>query len=455
MSSAAPGPDVSPDPTPSRAALGVIFLIVFLDLLGFGVIIPLLPFYAMKYQASALQVTILFSIYSICQFIAAPILGSLSDRYGRRPVLILSQLGSSVGYVLLGVVTMMQWHDAALALGLVYLSRVIDGLSGGNISTAQAYISDVTTPQTRAKGMGLIGAAFGIGFAAGPAIGGLLGGKGHESWPAFAAAIFCLLATVLTYLKLPESRHVTSAAHVAITTTAEQDIASPMLNYARPGLFERTGISMVLRRPVLLQLLLISFVSMAAFVMMESSIALFLSRPDSFNFGPAHVGWFFAFIGVIIAIVQGGLIGRLTKLTGEWPLAITGPILVAVAMACFARTGWTPIVALLLAGGAANAIGRSLQQPTLSSLVSKFSDPREQGIVFGLYHSLSSLARVIGPIIAGIVYATHPTGPFIVAGVVVLAAALWTVALAASAPARSAASTTSPTEEPDADPVAT
>jgi DHA1 family tetracycline resistance protein-like MFS transporter len=448
MSSAAPDPDVSPDPNPSRAALGVIFLIVFLDLLGFGVIIPLLPFYAMKYQASALQVTILFSIYSICQFIAAPILGSLSDRHGRRPVLIVSQLGSSLGYVLLGVVTMMEWHDAALALGLIYLSRVIDGFSGGNISTAQAYISDVTTPQTRAKGMGLIGAAFGIGFAAGPAIGGLLGGKGHESWPAFAAAIFCFLATVLTYLKLPESRHVASAANLAMTTTAEQDIASPVLNYARPGLFERTGISMLLRRPVLLQLLLISFVSMAAFVMMESSIALFLSRPDSFNFGPAQVGWFFAFIGVIIAIVQGGLIGRLTKLTGEWPLAIAGPILVAVAMGCFARTGWTPILALLLAGGAANAIGRSLQQPTLSSLVSKFSDPREQGIVFGLFHSLSSLARVIGPVVAGLVYETHPTGPFVVAGVVVLAAALWTVALAASAPVRSAAAsaTSSPAD---------
>src|SRR5688572_22010509 len=230
MSSAAP--DSTENPPPTRAALGIVFLIVFLDLLGFGVIIPLLPFYAMKYQASALQVTILLSIYSICQFLAAPVLGALSDRYGRRPVLIVSQLGSSAGYVLLGVVTMMQWPNAMAALWLIYLSRVIDGLSGGNISTAQAYISDVTTPQTRAKGMGIIGAAFGIGFAAGPAIGGLLGGEGHESWPAFAAAAFCFLATVLTYLKLPESIHHASAKRVAMTSTAEQDVATPVLNYA-------------------------------------------------------------------------------------------------------------------------------------------------------------------------------------------------------------------------------
>jgi DHA1 family tetracycline resistance protein-like MFS transporter len=433
----------TPDPSqPPRRALAIIFLIVFMDLLGFGVIIPQLPFYATAYNASALGVTILFSIYSACQFIAAPILGSMSDRWGRRPVLVFSQIGSVLGYVLLGMVPLIHWSSAAVALGVIYLSRVIDGLSGGNISTAQAYISDVTTPANRAKGMGLLGAAFGIGFSVGPALGGIVGGEGRQHWPAFVAAALAGIAALLTYLYLPESRHRANAAAVAMASTAERDVDAPVrddadaaaLSESRPGLLDRFGVRAVIGRPILVHLLLIGFASMVAFIMMESCLALFLAQKDTFGFGSRQVGWYFAFVGVIITCVQGGLIGRLTRLGGEWSLAISGPILVAVGMACYVQIGWAPVLWLLGVAGATNAIGRSLQQPTLSSLISKFSDHREQGVVFGLFHGMSSLARVIGPVIAGILYERHPTGPFALAGVMALAIGVWTMLLSAASP---------------------
>ena len=166
-------PGGSAQPAPPKGAMGIIFLIVLIDLLGFGIIIPLLPLYAKQYQASPFQVGLLFSVYSVCQFVASPVLGAISDRYGRRGVLVYSQLGSAVGYLLLGLVMQFHWTNAAFALLLFYASRLIDGISGGNISTAQAYVSDVTTPENRAKGMGVLGAAFGVGFSIGPFIGGV------------------------------------------------------------------------------------------------------------------------------------------------------------------------------------------------------------------------------------------------------------------------------------------
>jgi DHA1 family tetracycline resistance protein-like MFS transporter len=442
-------PDLSQTPPPRRA-LGIVFLIVFMDLLGFGVIIPQLPFFATEYEASALGVTILFSIYSACQFVAAPVLGAMSDRWGRRPILIASQVGSVLGYVLLGLVPLIDWGSAAVALGMIYLSRVIDGLSGGNISTAQAYISDVTTDRDRAKGMGLLGAAFGIGFSAGPALGGIVGGEGRQHWPAFVAAALSAIAAVLTYLMLPESRHRARAAEVALASTANRDIDAPVrddadaavLSAARPGLLDRFGVRCVMRRPALVHLLLIGFASMTAFIMMESCLALYLAQPDTFGFDSRQVGWYFAFVGLVITLVQGGLIGRLTALAGEWPLAIVGPLLVAVGMGLYVQIGWTPLLWVLAMAGAGNAIGRSLQQPTLSALISKYSDPSEQGAVFGLFHGLSSLARVVGPVIAGLVYERHPTGPFLTGGALALAVAAWTMGLRISqsaAPAPAAA----------------
>jgi DHA1 family tetracycline resistance protein-like MFS transporter len=407
------GPDVSIEAP--KGALFSIFLIVLVDFLGFGLIIPLLPFYVPDYAHNPMKVTLIFSVFSICQFVGAPILGALSDRYGRRPVLIFSQLGSAAGYVLLGVASLPRW-DPTTRLVLVYLSRVIDGFSGGNVSTAQAYISDVTTSENRAKGMGLLGAAFGIGFCLGPFLGGVLGHY-DVSWPAYAAAALAALAAGVTYLKLPESR---------VHKPTESKL------WLHPGTF-----APVFRRPVVGQLLLISFVSMAAFVMMEATVGLFLAKLFNWtdpNIASRNTGWFFGYVGLVIVIVQGGLIGRLTKRIGEWPLAIAGAVCVAIGMGFYIESAWRPTLLMLGLAGAINAIGRSLQGPTLSSLLSKFSDPKEQGVVFGLYHGLSSLARVLGPILAGLTYPYwNNTGQFWTAGAIVLVAALWTAVVRAQA----------------------
>jgi MFS transporter, DHA1 family, tetracycline resistance protein len=403
----------TPQDAPPKGALSIIFLIIFTDFLGFGIIIPLLPFFVPEYQENAIKVTLLFSIFSICQFIGAPILGALSDRYGRRPVLSISQAGSAVGYAMLGLAVPYRDSNPTLCLTLVYLSRVIDGFTGGNVSTAQAYISDVTTEANRAKGMGLIGAAFGIGFSAGPAVGGLLAYYAGKEYPAYLAAALAALAAVLTHLKLPESRQRNPV-----------DVEAWM----HPRTF-----APVLRRLPLLNLMLVAFVSMAAFVMMESVIGLYLNK--TYGWGERNVGWFFAWAGLIIAIVQGGLVGRLVPKVGEWPLAILGPLLVTVGMALFTATAWLPMVSLLLLAGAVNAGGRSFQHPTISSLLSKYSERHEQGVVFGLYHGMTSLARVAGPVIAGVAYPLwRNTGPYVIAGVFTLGAGVWTAMVRAKYP---------------------
>jgi DHA1 family tetracycline resistance protein-like MFS transporter len=395
------------EPQPPKGAISIIFLIVLMDLFGFGVIIPLLPFYGTEYGASDLQIGLLFTIYSACQLVAAPILGMMSDRFGRRPVLVFSQLGSVAGYLLLGFVTHSKWANPATGLALVYLSRVIDGISGGNISTAQAYIADVTSKKDRAKAMGMLGAAFGIGFTLGPFVGGVLGNV-NVSYPAFAAAIFSFIAAVQTFIRLPESRR-------HLPTEAE--------SWLHPSRFLP-----ILRASTLVQMLLISFFSMIAFVMMESTFALFLK--DSYSYSPKQVGYFFGFAGLVIITVQGGLIGRLTKKFGEWPLAICGAAFVCLAQLTYVEASWHKLIALLLLGGFLNASGRSLQMPTLSTLISHETDPSTQGTVFGLFHGLGSLGRVLGPMLAMSIYAaTRPWPVFTVASCIMAMTALWTVLL--------------------------
>ena len=396
---------------PPKGALFSIFLIILVDFIGFGIIIPLLPFYIPSYQEHAMQVTMLFSVYSICQFIGAPILGALSDRIGRRPVLIFSQLGSAVGYVLLGVATLPRW-DLTTRLTLIYVSRIVDGFTGGNVSTAQAYISDVTSAKNRAQGMGLIGAAFGIGFSLGPAMGGLLKKYIHLAAPAYAAALLALLAALQTWLRLKEPQ-------VHRPTEVE--------SWLHPRTF-----TPIFKKPIVSQLLLISFVSMASFVMMESTIGIFMAAAFGWDKDRAadNTAWFFVYVGIIIAIVQGGLIRKLMKRGNEWPWAILGAILVAMGMALFVGCAWLPAIWLLAVAGGVNSVGRSLQGPTLSSLLSKFSDPKEQGVVFGLYWGLSSLARVAGPIIAGLTYPYwRNTGQFVTSGAIILLVAVWTMAV--------------------------
>jgi len=389
-----------------KGALRTIFLIVLADLLGFSVIIPLLPFWARKYNASDLQIGLLFAIYSVCQLVGSPILGMISDRFGRRPVLIASQIGSVVGFLLLGVATYGDWAGPTLGLVLVYISRVIDGLSGGNISTAQAYISDVTPPKERVKAMGVLGAAFGIGFTIGPAIGGVLGHI-EPSLPAFAAAAFSGIAAIQTWARLSESR-----VHVHSETE----------DWLHPSRFLP-----IIRNSALLQMQLIFFFSMMAFVMMESTFAIYLN--DLMKFNELHVGLLFALAGVTIAVVQGGLVGKLSKRFGEWPIVIAGPVLVTTAMMLLAELSRFPVLPVVIVAMICNAGGRSLQTPALSALISHTSDPKQQGTVFGLFHMLGSLARVIGPIIATGSYTKHHSAPYLIAGTMTLLVTLWTIGL--------------------------
>ena len=400
-------------PVAPPGALFAIFLVAVMDFLGFGIIIPLLPNFLPELTEQALEsdprnvlkVTLIFSVFSICQFVGAPVLGALSDRFGRRPVLVVSQLGSAAGYVLLAVAPFVKNYT----LEIVYLSRVIDGFTGGNVAAAQAYISDVTTPQNRAKGMGMLGAAFGIGFSLGPAMGGLLGHY-DVSLPALAAAALATLAAFLSWAKLTDARtHKPAEAGVWLHP-----------RQLRP----------ILRNGVVVQLLAISFFIMDAFVMMESTLVIFMRSSKHFGFSQLESSLYFGWLGLCIIVVQGGLVGRLSKRGGEWPMAIAGPALVAAGMVLFTATAWGPAVWLLLLAGAVNAGGRSLQQPATSALMSKYADPREQGVVFGVYHGLGSLARVAGPIIAGLTYPYwRNTGQFVTAGAIAVACGVWTWAL--------------------------
>lgn len=384
----------------------LLFLIVLIDMLGFGLIIPLLPFYALKFDASALQVTLLLTVYSACQFIATPLLGSLSDRIGRRPVLVFSQLGTTSASLMLGIVTAMHFQNLTLGLTLVYVTRIIDGISGGNVSAAQAYVSDIVPPAKRAKYMGLLGAAFGIAFALGPGIGGVLG-HFNEALPPFLAAALSLTAAFLAYYKLPES----------LNSPIHPERGSHLLRSAK-----------LLRQPILAQLVCVWFLSMFAFVMMESVFALFLK--DRFGFGEMGVGLTFMLAGVMIIIIQGGLIGRLKDLVGEWSLGIIGPIAFTIAMLLYVRIAFVPVVIVLIIAVIFNAIGRSLQTPAMSSLVAHHSPMGKQGASFGLFHGMGSLARMIGPAIAGAIYlADRMWTPFLVGAACTFVAAMWMIAI--------------------------
>src|SRR5213082_1859151 len=283
-----------------RSPLLVIFITVFIDLVGFGIVIPVLPFYAegTKFGATPREVGLLFASYSVMQLIFAPVLGRLSDKYGRRPVLLISLLGTSLGYLILGFAT---------TLWMLFLGRIIDGISGGNISTAQAYIADVTTKEDRAKGMGLIGAAFGLGFVFGPAIGGVLSRWGINV-PFIFAGSLAFANAVLLYFVLPE--------------TVTQD--HPARISAASGRGWRQLIES-LKRPRLGFVLTIYFLSIVAFSIMTTVFSLFLMF--RLGYDAFHNGWVFAYVGIISAIIQGGLIGRLVKRFGEPALVIIGSLL--------------------------------------------------------------------------------------------------------------------------------
>ena len=355
-----------------RSPLLVIFITVFIDLVGFGIVIQVLPHYVegTKFNATPRTVGILFASYSVMQLIFSPILGRLSDKYGRRPILFFSLLGTSLGFLILGLAT---------TLWMLFLGRIIDGITGGNISTAQAYIADITTPENRAKSMGLIGAAFGLGFTFGPAIGGVLSQWGIGV-PFFFAGGLALANAVLLYFTLPETVTPDHPARVSAATGRWSQLADAV------------------RQPRLAYVLAIYFLFVVAFSIMTTAFALFTMY--RFGYDAEHNGYFFMYVGIIGALIQGGLIGRLVKTFGEMPLVIVGALLFTASLFAMPLTGPQTGLGLLLLVGGTFALGNSLATPSLQTLASRSAGRGEQGGVLGVTQSVASLARTIGPTLA-------------------------------------------------------
>jgi len=374
-----------------------LFLIVFVDLVGFGLVIPLLPFYALRFAASPQQVTVLLAIYSLMQLFTAPLWGRLSDRVGRRPVLMVSMAASMLAYL---------WIGSATALWMLYAARGLAGACAGNIAAAHAYIADITKPEDRAKGMGLIGAAFGLGFIIGPALGGLLAGNNPQTadveTPAWVGAGLSFTALLGVALLLRES------------LPAERQGGEP------PSHSRLVATLNVLQRPALSSLISIFFLVILAFSGMESTFALWAI--EQFRWGPQQVGYVFAYVGILSAILQGGLIGRLTRLYGERRLLFSGLAAIAVGLLILP---FAYRVSFLAPAVSALAIGMGLTQPSLNSLISRQAGSREQGEVLGVSQSVGSLSRVLGPAAAGFFFGEFGHNAAFFWGAALVVGALW------------------------------
>ena len=348
--------------------LVIIFVTVFIDLLGFGIIIPLLPFYAESFGASALAIGLLGTSFSLMQFLFSPIWGRWSDRIGRKPIILIGLLGSCLSYVTMALAT---------SLTLLFIARIVGGIAGANIPTAQAYIADITTQEDRARGMGLVGAAFGLGFIFGPAIGGLLSRVSPET-PMWFAAALCFANFVAAWFLLPESR---------------------VVNATTKTMGRMEAFRHAMGNPTLLLILALYFIVTMAFSAFEATFALFTEA--RFGYTAASIGLLFTFIGFIIALIQGVLIARVVKRVGERkiiPIAIAA-IALSIGLLPFVWSVPTLLVALGLL-----AMGMGFNNPSLSSMVSKLSHEDDQGGTLGLASSLASLGRVVGPAWGGYMY---------------------------------------------------
>jgi MFS family permease len=375
--------------------LGIVFTTVVIDLVGFGIVLPILPLWAETFGASPTQIGLLTASYAVMQLLFAPVWGRLSDRYGRRPVILASLAGSAASALLIGL---------AGTLLLVWLARVLQGVAGASYAAAQAYVADVTTPRERARGMGMIGAAFGIGFMLGPALGALCSVVDRRL-PFFVAAGLAALNLLIAHRRLPESRR--AGAPVA---------PAPRLSLVRRAI-SRRGLA---------PLLALSFVATFAFVGMESTFALLGER--RFDYGQVEIGLLFTFIGVMAALSQGILVGRLVDRRGETAVMIAGMVgtsagLLAVAAA---ESLW-----LLLVGLAVLAVASGLVFSTTTALISLAAGEREQGSVLGLTASVGGAARIGAPVAATLLFQHVGIATPLVAGAalfaVCVAGAAWTV----------------------------
>lgn len=375
----------------NKSPLLIIFLVVFIDLVGFGIVIPILPYYARQFGATATQLGWLMTCYSGMQFFFAPVWGRLSDRIGRRPVLLITILGTSLSMAFLGL---------AHSLAALFVARLVAGLAGANISTATAYVADVTTPENRAKGMGMIGAAFGLGFIFGPAIGGVLSIYGYST-PMFFASGLALLNVLFAAFRLPEPLGNEALRAANRSRRFDLKVIKSALGDHRTRLATYTF-----------------FVTTTAITQMEVCFAIFMLA--RFGLGAREAGWLLAFMGIIMVLIQGGLIGRLSKRFGEPKLILAGTLLMGLGLVAFA---FSFKIAFVFVSLGLLAVGNGITNPSLSSLASKGARAESRGATMGVYQSAGSLARVIGPPIAGLAYDRYGMkAPFLMAGALMLPA---------------------------------
>jgi DHA1 family tetracycline resistance protein-like MFS transporter len=375
-----------------RSPLLPIFLVVLVDVLGFTIVYPLLPFYAEHFHATPLIATTLVSVYALCSLFSTPVIGRLSDKYGRRRLLLISQAGTCAGFLVIGF---------AQGLWMLFLGRILDGLTAGNLSTAQAYISDHTRPENRARAFGLIGIAFGVGFSLGPALAGSLSHYGLHGavpegqtgeLPFLVAAGLSVISMICSYTLLEPG----------VTAPAAPGDAVAAPGGKRPAVFDLSLYLAYFRRPGLGLLYLQFFLFTFSFSAFMSGFALFAER--RFVTGDGHfwtsreVGYLFAYSGVLGIILQGGLLGRLVKRFGEPRLALAG---FATMIVAYVALGLTATVALLLVVTTIAAFGTGVARPVLTSEISQQAGRQEQGVALGISGSLNSLSMTIAPPIGG------------------------------------------------------
>jgi len=421
--------------------IGIVFGIVFVDLLGFGILIPVIPLYAESFGATEFTASLLIAAYSAFQFLFAPVLGRISDVRGRRPVLLVSLSGSVIAWTLFGLAELVPETGILLLgpLGVLFLARILAGAMGGNIATAQAYIADVTRPEDRAKGLGLLGAAFGLGFVFGPALGGVLASGtvlavarsvlpaavpvSQFSLPSFGAATITALNLVAAALLLPESRPPEDRPDPDGSTPRTTDRVRERFD----SLYEAATAE------VLGTLIVAFFVASFAFSALESQFIFFTN--DTFGYGTSANGVLLAYLGVVIAVVQGGLIGPLTSRFGEYRLAVAGAGIQVLTLAAVPLSPWLgsavpavgplfdalpvvpPGVIALVVVLTVLSFGNAITNVSLNTLVSRSTSDADQGGAFGLTQSAGSLARTFGPSVAGLFYTVLGAWvPFVVAG---------------------------------------
>jgi MFS transporter, DHA1 family, tetracycline resistance protein len=375
----------------------ILFLTVFVDLVGFGIVLPLLPLYAETFGSSGTAIGVLVLSFSAAQLVFAPIWGRLSDRFGRRPILLIGLVGSALSYALFAF---------AGTFWLLLLSRVLAGIGGANVPVAQAYIADITPPARRAQGMGLLGAAFGMGFIFGPAIGGLLAPISSAA-PGLAAAALCGGNAILAFFLLPESlgkEERQSRADRPRATAAGGGWRDFVRSFQEPGVATILGLS---------------FLFIAAFSVMHPVFPL-LAR-DRFGFDARSVGWLFTYLGTVSALMQGLIIRKLAPRLGEIGLIRFSALPFVAGLFLIAAATEIP---LLLLGLTLLAVGFGGTLPALSSLLSQAADDDVQGAALGAGQSIGAMARMAGPLLGGFMWDVYPPmGPFLVGGAIALLAA--------------------------------